>query len=998
MDVSKNVPNSLLVYGEPKYRIRLINHRGKFNTGWTLNQPDFKYPVIFTNFTDYLKVLRSKYIVKYDNFRKLEILNHNEFNTSATILRNIMYITEYLGDNVTIAQIKQTDKNAYIRTMQTRNILESLKYLSKGIDLQVLEKLAKDIEQAIADLFTDISTNETKRNLSEEGIRFLNQNVLDLYGEENLGRLKRFKSSEIPFEIQTELFNSKKVYTNLVSKMIFNIFCTNDAVSQLISGNITINELMSKDFGIESIKEQVDLNQLINWAPDQTALNALEQKNPDAFAKMMQKFNVSNVIDLSVLKIYEQNANEIGILDKKLALTELIRLKIWNNALIKYPDVRVTVLRQVGEKFESVESPELSELSKARYLLREKNKLRNQTNITTRARLDTIDNLIRIIRLCKIPAPTGAQVPFYKVVNIQILDELASNIELACYSLVDNERNYLDLIKSVLDSKSKNIICKLVINMHRQSGPVDIVRNIAEMYLGLNFPKSRKGESRWDQLIHLPVRLLEAIQKVATGMIHSQARIQRGKELMAKRPDFIKMLDFEFSKFDDHFNIKDKTLPFSDKKFEKLDIMRVTQTDFIPVLHEKLKKDLQRMIYIHKTTDYIINELISRNVQGSDIDISEIRQLDIDELQNVVNNLYLEPTFVSNIPLEAAKRGLTVWPLRARGGFLINGKFPMDPKSYRYRNENGIIQTKLIDICEWFGVDPKFSGLTRIAEDSEPVYPPGMSVYSRKVMDFETDMLKCVKNLHENAIFVHVNYANKLLNAEETLHKVIDGFGMHGSIKAWVDNYFNTYGGNKALFAGGGTKAEYDSFMANTLYREAMQKLFGVFSLEDKKQVIKANYAFDESIEVSILRNAGQEIYRKVYDSKTEEYPIPIGYTSENYPIYSGRHKRILAFLIQHGILGPWYKNRIKITEYEDGNFEFEGNLPFVIDESSKEYETSHHYVEQIFKDPKYGLPIVTRIGIAYKKTHTMMMADLNKIAPVFNEYIKKRKTSTDSS
>ncbi len=49
-------------------------------------------------------------------------------------------------------------------------------------------------------------------------------------------------------------------------------------------------------------------------------------------------------------------------------------------------------------------------------------------------------------------------------------------------------------------------------------------------------------------------------------------------------------------------------------------------------------------------------------------------------------------------------------------------------------------------------------------------------------------------------------------------------------------------------------------------------------------------------------------------------------------------------------------------------NTEFKGDLPFVIDETSNVWQESPYYVEQVFKDPMYGLPIVTRIGIIPKR------------------------------
>ena len=71
--------------------------------------------------------------------------------------------------------------------------------------------------------------------------------------------------------------------------------------------------------------------------------------------------------------------------------------------------------------------------------------------------------------------------------------------------------------------------------------------------------------------------------------------------------------------------------------------------------------------------------------------------------------------------------------------------------------------------------------------------------------------------------------------------------------------------------------------------------------------------------------------------------------------------------MIKYGDLSPWYTNKIRIIKTGDkptNDIEFEGDLPFVIDETSDHWSESFYYVEQTFRDPAYGLPIVTRIGI----------------------------------
>lgn len=57
--------------------------------------------------------------------------------------------------------------------------------------------------------------------------------------------------------------------------------------------------------------------------------------------------------------------------------------------------------------------------------------------------------------------------------------------------------------------------------------------------------------------------------------------------------------------------------------------------------------------------------------------------------------------------------------------------------------------------------------------------------------------------------------------------------------------------------------------------------------------------------------------------------------------------------------------------EYERSRYNkliFEGSVPFVIDENSDNYDESIYYVEQVYKDKKYGLPIIFRIGVDIEK------------------------------
>lgn len=116
-------------------------------------------------------------------------------------------------------------------------------------------------------------------------------------------------------------------------------------------------------------------------------------------------------------------------------------------------------------------------------------------------------------------------------------------------------------------------------------------------------------------------------------------------------------------------------------------------------------------------------------------------------------------------------------------------------------------------------------------------------------------------------------------------------------------------------------------------------------------------------MDVSVLETAtGEKLFRRIHDSKVGTYPVPIAYDFNNFPIYAGGQKQLLAYVIRNGILSPWLTNRVKVVETTSG-IKFLGELPFKIDETNNSSRYSRYYVEQTFRDSKYGLPITTYIG-----------------------------------
>jgi hypothetical protein len=916
LDLSKKLRGSYIVHGPNiKFRIRIIDHNGRFYSGWTINpvkeitnkQLVYKYnfPLIITDFTEFLKLYRNNQIIKYESFKQLDILNYEEFTTSNYILRQIEYISKYLKDigeenEFSIEKIRQDDANLQIRQRQRKDLFKALTFMSNGsIDSENLQKIANDIEMQVFNSFEDIRKGT--------GGTVVTSNILESTDFETI---KKFKSSAIPKTyISTLLYNTKSDYASYIIKIsitIFNIYRTNDFIQNYINGTVSIESVTDRELTTDEMNEKSDtVDSLLKWSPISDVLKQMRSSNQEIFDKII--LNGPEIADMSMIIRFEQETKKkLSFLNKKLALIELIRLRSWENTLILVKDVE--------------------ESKKLKFLIKHRNALRSYNNITSKTRLGVLHNIYVKILNCKI-------------VSGDLINEYAENIENACYSLSNTLSEYTTISNNILSSSIK--LCKMISEFYRTgSGPVDILSNIAELYLkfgktsngGKVINKAKLGD--WDGIKAFPTDLLSGLKKIANSMYEAGDKIRKENAYIKNHPE-LGIKEYKVSK-DSSGNFIVKQIDMPNDTFGNI---------------------VQKLIDKNVITEEITNDLSSReNINAKDI--QKLKSMSYEQLLEIWGNFYREPSFINTVPLSMAKQGILVYPIKTRGGFLFGGNFPLNAKAYRYRDSKGIIKTRLVEICKWIGIGLKLG---------EVVYPSMIkSIFLQDVLNFEEMMLNCVKKLLETGIWVKI-YNNNLVNLKDVLSKVITEFGMYKSIEESVIKYFNKHGGNKSLFPNGGTKEEYDSFISNSLYLESMMKLLGVGTLDPPKIAKVPQIIVDDMIDVSILRNGDQEIYRKLYHSKTQTYPVPISYNSENYPIYSKKQKAQLAFLIDTGDLNPWYKNKIKIIKTKD-DINFEGDLPFIIDETSDSWIESHHYVEQIFKDPMYGLPIVTRIGIIPKR------------------------------
>ena len=964
LDLSKRFRDSFIVHTEPtKYRIRIAHHSGRFHSGWTVNPLKevvnrkftytYQFPLIVTDFTEYLKLHRNSLVIRYENFRKLDILSYEEFTSSSYIIRHINYISQYfkdigIEDSFDIKIITQQDAHFKIRQEQIHEISEALKFMYGSIiDQTTLQNIANDIESEVYKLFQDIRAGIGKKL----------ENVLTSEQSEHFELMKKFRKSGLSSTYTSKiLYNigNRGMYTSYlyrISIAIFNIYRTNNFIQNFIGGTISLKSLIDRDLTKEEIIEGPDtIENLVSWLPSTEILNTMRKAHPDAYERIIK--NGPNIIDISVLTNYERDIGQsMTFLNKKLALIELVKLKSWQQTLSMLGTIK--------------ESKQLM------YLIKHRNALRSVNNITAGIRLNTFNNIRIQIEKCGIQQ------------NQNIIEEYAENIELACYSLSNNLNEYKQISESILSEKAK--LCKLISDFISSGiGPIDIITNFAELFLDFektiinNLYKAKLGD--WNGIKNLPNELLLAIKKVSNGMVQSEDRIKKGNKVIKQNPnlessEFKVITSFsggswswgwgndKIAKNNKIISKIDKPLIVDEKKGTLNMFLNIIKYNYVPRVNDTFSQEIQKVIDTNNLTEQIVDELNSReNITSKDIE--KLKSLNYNQLLDINANVYREPIFVDVIPLSFANSGIKVYPIKSRGGFLIGGNFPLDAKAYRYRNADNKINTRLTEICDWIGIGIGIGIGISQNDVSVMTYPPDMSVYSNEITTFEKSMLSCVEKLLKLSIWIKIR-GEDIANSKEVLSKIITEFGMHSAIEQSVIKYFNLYGGDKKLFANGGTKEEYNSFLNKTLYTEAMQKLLGVDSLSVKKENYKTPIV-DNNIEVSILKNGNHEIYRKLYKSKTETYPVPIGYSPNNYPIYSKNQKTKLAFLIEAGYISPWYKNKIIITK--KNNIQFEGDLPFIIDETSDSWTESNYYVEQTFRDPMYGLPIITRIGIIPKR------------------------------
>lgn len=963
LDLSSNFEDTFILHLEPvKYRIRFTNKRGNFYSGWEINPVEeytdvktetgkvvkhtykYKYPIIITDFTEYVKILRANFLTKYEYFGKLDILNYNEFNESIYLMTRIQYINKYLEDmgidsSFSIKLIEQKDENLYLRKEQIDNLTQALIYMGgNSMDPDKIKGVACDIEQVVYDLFTDIRSGTVKTKTYNE------QSFDDLPFENLLDFLRSDvgKKSELGKYILTSMLRGhrKKHYVSYITRMgivVYNIYHTNGFIDDYLTNggenSGMIDKIVFRNLSSKEIMEPVDtLENILLWKPDSIINDRLKNENAEVYYRTIGDKNIPT---MKLFDDYSHEARNLLYIEKKLALIELIRGKMWTDTL------------ETSKRY--------SDSKRTEQLIRCKNMLRSEKNITYGKRLSTMQTFNNAIRNC------GLAGGLVGGGDEDLIIDKSEKLEMVCYNLSVGAEEYNDIVFKLI--KDDYNFCKVLNKVGKDSNITDIVLMLSETYIYLGLEKPGNSLSYINKSIVDIVKDFKGkkIEKERKDRENNQGVYDVDRDV-AKRNTILKIIKNNYiHRIDDKFaseikNIMNDTFDavISGASAEELGKMSITQIQEI----EKIRSMKGHL------TEQIVAEL-EKKMGVQPRDLVELKSLTLEDLGDIYNNFYREPTFYAKVPLDHAAEGVLVYPIRKRGGFLIGGNFPSsvvngkiveDVTAYRYRDSDGVMKTRLVDICMW--LDYPFK---------HPEYPPDMSVYSRNISnDDELAMLKVLDVIRSLGVVVRT-YKNELQNSERLSIHILSAFGILKNIEKVIKDYYTQNVGKKKVFLNG-TKEEYQSYRTNRLYRETLVLLFGMDTLnpvvvQEKKEAAKIYNDEERGIPINILENRGEIIYRKLHYSKNLDYPVPKTYNENNFPIYTRKHKPLLKYLLEGGYLSPWYMNTITTSGSGD-DIVFHGNLPFIIDESLTTYSVSKYYVEQIFKDPKYGMPIITRIGV----------------------------------
>ena len=154
------------------------------------------------------------------------------------------------------------------------------------------------------------------------------------------------------------------------------------------------------------------------------------------------------------------------------------------------------------------------------------------------------------------------------------------------------------------------------------------------------------------------------------------------------------------------------------KEYQELSNKRLTEED-IESLKTALLDGISVRASLRPLRDLLLKKYpeFSKYVNQQDLLFSEefVKELEMKLESYNDYKKYEEPVFVEKLPLRLLEKGLNVIPVT--GGFLISGSLPANPISYRYRDTDGKVKSKLSELYRKYIKDPLPAVIFRISEE-----------------------------------------------------------------------------------------------------------------------------------------------------------------------------------------------------------------------------------------------------------------------------------------
>jgi hypothetical protein len=114
------------------YRIKIVSTKITHYSGWMLNELSvdesengpyrYKYPLVYTDFKNYLRAYRNNMITRYEYFRGIDLLTDDQYKLSTVYYERIEAISNYLREPMMLNAIRQQDKHYRERELTRREL------------------------------------------------------------------------------------------------------------------------------------------------------------------------------------------------------------------------------------------------------------------------------------------------------------------------------------------------------------------------------------------------------------------------------------------------------------------------------------------------------------------------------------------------------------------------------------------------------------------------------------------------------------------------------------------------------------------------------------------------------------------------------------------------------------------------------------------------------------------------------------------------------------